>query len=248
MVERRSRLAQLSLQGSSYLFILINESDHQTAVQGPLDENAEKFGDNAGLTARLVRANRNSRQFHFDELFEKPWPSAVKDQMEKERAPFLVIIEGVDFDDFDPRNHAWRIVWISNAKTPQNSIPHFFDAIQQAITHEESPIEFLDRVADPQTGASLYGSISSFARPQAIALRQGPGRPGLMDPGYGVRDWIEDQWQQGNLRDHSRGWQKRVAVHLKREKPNLPWDEKSVVDRLRREGVFTEIIARQSGN
>ncbi len=245
MTEHVSTLAQLHLRGSNFLVIVANESGHSTEIQSKLDKNANLFGNEVGIAARLVRATSRAHINVSRELLEKPWPPEVLNRMRREEDPYLVFITDVDFDEFNPGSHDWRILWLGNARTPGNSIPRFFGILQQAISNGETPFTLLDRVSDEQTGASVYGSITSPHRLQAAALERGPGRPGIMDPGYGIREWIDEQAHQGNLQDRSRGWRIRLVDRLIQEKPNLPGNRKSVRDAITRAGLFAELQNKQ---
>lgn len=46
-------------------------------------------------------------------MLAKPWPTEISKRMEDVSEPVMLVIEN-DFAKFDPREHRWAIVWLSD--------------------------------------------------------------------------------------------------------------------------------------
>ncbi len=135
-MEKVSSLSHLALRRSQYIFLLVGESHQKDTLQKALDASFEAFGDEGGQPIRAVRATRGHHRDIYAELQAKRWPKEIKSRIRSERQPILVIINS-DFKLFDPQDDDWRIVWLGDARTPGNSIPHLLRAFTRAIEYDE---------------------------------------------------------------------------------------------------------------
>lgn len=242
MTEHISSLKGLTLRASKYIFVLTNEHDEQSEIQRGLDKFAGKFGDSIGLSGRMIRATSHASSSNFGDLVKKNWPASIIAQMHSNQAPFLVMIKS-DFDNFDPMESDWRIVWFANAKSPRTSLGNFFDALEASIETEDGIFGFLDQIRDQSSGRSVYGATSSPHLLDADASRRKAGRPGIFDPEYGVDSWIQDHINNESFKPYGRGWKTQVAKKLLKDKPELRGavsSAKYVRDALKRKGIFNK--------
>ncbi|HBC08315.1 MAG TPA: hypothetical protein DC046_12155 [Rhodospirillaceae bacterium] len=242
MTELVSTFQNVSLRGSDYTLFLTNERQDDTDLQKRLDRHFFDFGDQAGLPVRAVRARRVASAETFAEVREKEWPAPVRHLLTTTEHPFLIVVKN-DFAAFDPRADDWRILWFTGARSPRNSIPALFNALQASLNRQEDILAFFDRIAadNPRT---IYGDISSPARPQVHVNKRRAGRPGIMDPEFEVQEWVMEGLANGQMGDFSRGWQGRLVDALLAAKPGIREHfprKKSVTDALRRAGIFQSI-------
>ena len=249
MGEQVSSLVNVTLRGAEYIFLLVNESDHMSAIQTALRRNVRQFGANVGLTGRVVQAHEQASRQVYEDILGKPWPPQIADHMGGEDQPFLIMIR-TDFEAFNPAEDDWRILWFSTTRSPRDRIPRFFGAVERSVEAGRDLFTFLDGIRNPITQESIYGRISS---PDAVAVpeeaRRG-GRPGVLDPEHGVRARIDRMIEEGRITDFSHGWKLRLAHYLYNLSRDLDLvcTPKSLNDALRRAGIYDEIEERLNQN
>jgi len=248
MTDKVSTLNTVELRGSEYIFLHVSKDDQHTDLQRILIKYIDSFGSKVGGAARAVLPTENTSKIHFDQVSEKNWQEPIEDLMQKNDAPFLLIFNK-NFDEFDPRNDNWRIVWFLTAKDPRKSIPEFFGVFRETIKDKGDIFEYLDDVVNDATGASYYGSISSPTRLDPTLKKRGKGHPGILAPEFGVKAWIEEKVESRSFTDFSHGWKTRLAEQLMAEIPDIATvvgTAKGTADALRRAGIFEKIV--QSSN
>jgi hypothetical protein len=244
-----STLDQLTLRGSTYIFILVREKNQKVELQKALDRCFEEFGREGGLAVRAVRATEKARDIIHDQLKEKHWPKKIRQRIRGVGEPFLVIIRS-DFDEFRPDEDDWRIIWLGEAKNPRERIPRLLDRFEMGVKGSLNPFDWLDSVSSV-IGLSPYGGVSS---PHTLAPAQRDkkvGRPGIFDLEYGanetineiVRDWTKSDAEIPRL---NHGWRMEFVREMLKRNPNLRdnFSEKSVYDRLGKSKNFRNIQRR----
>lgn len=244
-MDKVSTLERLLLRGSTYIFLQVGERDQRDELQRVLKESFDEFGEGP-LAIRAARATRRGRRDILHQVWQKTWSDQICHRMINERDPFLMIFMK-DFRDFDPSVDDWRIVWLGDARNPRNSIPRLLDAFTTDTERGRDLFEWLDSVASPVDGQSVYGCISSPHAPHTTKRERRSGRPGMMLPEYGVRDTIERMISNRDIPPMERGWKTEFAAWLKIKNRSLrEFDVKSIADCLRREGIFDEIESRMN--
>ncbi len=232
-----STLDQLTLRGSTYIFILVRERNLKGELQKALDRWFEEFGRKGGLAVRAVRATEESRDAVHLQLRRKLWPEKIHHRIKTEEMPFLVIIKS-DFDEFRPEEDEWRIIWLGEAKNPRERIPNLLDAFDRDIKGGRNLFEWLDSISSG-TGLSPYGSVSS---PNALApanRNKKVGRPGIFDLEYGTTETIDDivrDWTKSDaeIPRFKHGWRTDFVREMRKRNRSLRdnFSEKSVYDNL----------------
>jgi len=191
-----------------------------------------------GIDARIIRATDEGHTAIIDELLLRAWPEATRRLIHDSEKPFLVFIS-VGFDDFDPSQHDWRIIFFEGAKTPRRSLPILFERLQESIDAGNGLFDFLDRAA---SGQSNYGTIIGPDLFDAAVRKREPGRPGVFDPELGVEEWLREQAEPGAINLEDPNWQRDLVGGLMAAKPGLrDLKPKSVLDALRRRGYLNAI-------
>lgn len=244
-----STLDQLTLRGSTYIFILVRERNLKGELQKALDRWFEEFGRKGGLAVRAVRATEESRDAVHLQLRRKLWPKNVRHRIKTEETPFLVIIRS-DFDEFRPEEDEWRIIWLEEAKNPRERIPRLLDAFDRDIKGGRNLFEWLDSISSA-TGLSPYGGISSPHALDPTKRDKKKGRPGIFDLEYGatetidaiVRDWTNSDTEVSSMKH---GWKMKFTREMRKRNRSLrdSFGEKSVYGRLMRSKKFENIERR----
>jgi len=244
-----STLDQLTLRGSTYIFILVRERNLKGELQKALDRWFEEFGRKGGLAVRAVRATEESRDAVHFQLRRKPWPEKIRHRIKTEEMPFLVIIKS-DFDEFRPEEDDWRIIWLGEAKNPRERIPNLLYAFDRDIKGGRNLFEWLDSISSA-TGLSPYGGISSPHALDPTKRDKKIGRPGVFDLEYGatetidaiVRDWTNSDAEIPRLKH---GWKMEFAREMRKRNRSLKdnFNEKSVYNRLMKSKKFRSIQQR----
>ncbi len=244
-----STLDQLTLRGSTYIFILVRERNLKGELQKALDRWFDEFGRKGGLAVRAVRATEESRDAVHLQLRPKRWPEKIRHRIKTEEMPFLVIIKS-DFDEFRPEEDEWRIIWLGEAKNPRERIPNLLDAFDRDIKGGRNLFEWLDSISSG-SGLSPYGGVSSPHTLASAKRDKKVGRPGIFDLEYGatetidaiVRDWTNSDAEVPRLKH---GWRTDFVREMRRTNQSLrdSFGEKSVYDRLMKSKEFENIERR----
>ncbi|MDA0703970.1 MAG: hypothetical protein O3A96_12160 [Proteobacteria bacterium] len=234
MTEYLSTLRGLTLRESGYILILALEDQTWTELRRALHSHATKFGNLVGIGARIIRATDHGHTTIIDDLLAKTWPEATRRLIHETDRPFLVII-GADFDDFDPAQHDWRVIFFAGARSPRKSIPRLFERFLDQVRLPGDLFAFLDRTY-------VYGTVVGPETTDPAVTRRSPGRPSIFDPEHGVEDWIREQLQEGRINPQDTNWRNQLVTSLLAAKPSLrTYNTKSVRDALRLKGFFAAI-------
>ena len=244
-----STLDQLTLRGSTYIFILVRERNLKGELQKALDRWFEAFGRKGGVAVRAVRATEEIRETFHLHLRRKLWPEETRHRIKTEELPFLVIIKS-DFDEFRPEEDEWRIVWLGEAKNPKERIPTLLDAFDRDIKGGRNLFEWLDDISSA-TGLSPYGGVSSPHTLASAKRDKKVGRPGIFDLEYGATETIDDivrDWTKSDVEipRFKHGWRTDLVREMRKRNRSLRdnFSEKAVFDRLIKSKKFRSIKQR----
>ena len=145
MTEKVSTLQHLMIGGGEYIFLIANESDPSTEIQDAVTKAFEALGRSVRIKGKTVRSTLVGRNDTFEELTSKSWPISIRQRMEEEEEPFLVILK-TDFRAFDPKQHDWRIIWFSNVRSPKNSIKKLCGVFKRRLERDQDLFQFLDSI------------------------------------------------------------------------------------------------------
>jgi hypothetical protein len=241
-----STLQNVSLGGSDYIFILAGESGQTVKLQRAINQSAKQFGSDAGIKARVVRAFEHKREVTFSELRAKAWPEPIKALMESEQEPFLVIIK-VDFDEFNPAQDGWRIIWLGEGRSPKDNIPAMFNAFDMGLKSGSDIYAYLDNFLSSGSGPAPFGSISSPSHPvPKTAEKKGVGREGICDQEFGLWDTLDRLIAEQRIPTIMHGWKTQLVDLVLAETPLLAakFKKESIRVAFAREGVFTRVEQR----
>jgi hypothetical protein len=243
MSEMVSSLYSVTLGGGHYIIIVVNESNYATKIQKLLLQQAQIFGEQAGVKAKIVRSYPRASERTFQQVKKKQWPAEVRDRIDADEEPFLIFIKS-NFREFDPAHDEWFILWLSKQRAAEKTIPSFFHKVDGELKRSADFFEFLR--------TKLDGSDREFP-PGCLSTRDHPGAP--PKPRRRGRDKIHDEKPevtikrlvgliaQFKIEPGERGWKIELARREKQEaKPSFT--PKSISDDLTKTGIFKEILKR----
>jgi hypothetical protein len=130
-----------------YAFILASWNDYSDAVRDELNRHAEAFGADLGGTGVFVRAYPQRMYQTANELRSKAWPDEIAERLDAEAEPIILIIDQ-DFESFDPRIHAYAVIWLSDYHTDPSAIRPLLQMLARKTKQGEDLILYLRDVAE----------------------------------------------------------------------------------------------------
>ena len=127
-----STFLDTQLGKGKYLFFLIMWLDFESDITKALNDNWEKFGEAIGTDRLAIRPFSKSNDKTYDEVQKKEWLAEIAARMSKEQDPYMLIINTA-FEEFDPKEHVWSIVWFSDFQKSPEVIYRLFGAFARKI-------------------------------------------------------------------------------------------------------------------
>ncbi len=171
-----------------YLFFVTNLNDYSSTISRSLEDNLEIFGSDLALKGKVIEAYSRAKWETFKEITDKEsWPEKVKGRFEREQFPFMLVINK-DFQEFNPNEHHWSVIWFSDFRDDPDSIPIIFSNLVRKIKQNINLFEYL-------SGLSRDAKTKDFSEYFEIK----PGIFGvsvdvkaiLLDIGKAIRDRID---------------------------------------------------------
>ena len=144
-----STFLDVELGKGKYLFFLIALSDYESAIREQLDKQWLPFGADLGVDGTAIKAYDQKMKSTWDEIQQKKWPDAIRERMESEQDPYMLIIDK-KFEEFNPIEHRWSIVWFSDFMSKPESIYRFFGSLAKKVRAGEDIFEWTAGVAKKQ--------------------------------------------------------------------------------------------------
>jgi hypothetical protein len=96
--------------------LLVAWNDYADSVRDELNRQADAFGLDLGPAGVLVQAFPQ-RMFEIGkEVVEKAWPVEIAERFASDQEPMILVFDR-DWETFDPREHAYAIIWVSDFST-----------------------------------------------------------------------------------------------------------------------------------
>jgi hypothetical protein len=104
-----------------YTFLLVFSNTYHDAVRLEFDRQAEAFAADLHGQGALVKSFSQRIHDTVNEVLAKPWPPDLGERMEEDPDPFIVVIDRA-FRDFDPREHPYAVIWLSDFQADPESV------------------------------------------------------------------------------------------------------------------------------
>ena len=131
-----STFLDIDLGKGKYLFFLITMSDFESKLTEELDKQWPIFGEALGVNGTAIRSFSKKTNQTYDEVFQKPWPLGIAARMLKEQDPYMLITD-TPFEEFDPNNHNWSIIWFSDFFKKSDLIYRVFGILAKKVADGE---------------------------------------------------------------------------------------------------------------
>ena len=138
-----------------YLFFVTNWNDYSSTISKSLEDNLETFAADIGLRGKVIEAYSHAKSSTFQEVMAKDgWPPEVRERFDIENFPFMLIIS-TNFQEFNPHQHTWSIIWFSDFLDDPNSIPVIFCNLYKKIMQDTSLFDYLVGLAQDNKSSAF---------------------------------------------------------------------------------------------
>ncbi|MXS81235.1 hypothetical protein ABF86_11060 [Nitrosomonas sp. GH22] len=104
--EQVSTFLPIEIGNKSYLFFVVTWNDYVTQVGEALDKQFAAFGEDLGLTGKVVKSYKSAARTSFSEVMEKTWPDEIRERFNAEQESFMLVIDK-SFNEFNPESNQW---------------------------------------------------------------------------------------------------------------------------------------------
>jgi hypothetical protein len=145
-------------------FILVVFSDYASRIRDEFEKQSMAFAADLRLDGLYVQAFAQHQASAAEEVAAKPWPPEISERMFSDADPALVVIEN-DFAAFDPREHRWTIIWLSDFIAGQEEIDvrPFLKMLASTARRGEDVIGELHERAERDERRERTGRLGRFA-------------------------------------------------------------------------------------
>jgi hypothetical protein len=145
-----------------FAYFLVASDNYDNEVRLELERQVSAFAEDMGGLGLLIQAFPSARRDIAEEVFAKTWPAEIQRQLEREAEPIILVIES-DFDEFDPREHRWAIIWLSDFEGTSRNVQPMLKTLSSKTRRGEDVIAYLNDVADREERHERRGRIVRFA-------------------------------------------------------------------------------------
>jgi hypothetical protein len=151
---RVSTLLNVGPRGGRYVFLLVEWNDYADRVRDELNRQAAAFGMDLGPAGVWVEAYPQRMYDIAKEVVDKAWPAEIADRFESDQEPIIVIFDR-DWESFDPREHPYAIIWVSDLSTDPTAVRPLLQQLAWRTRRGEDVIAYLRDVAEREQQAAI---------------------------------------------------------------------------------------------
>ena len=239
MTAIKSSLKGIQLEGADLLFIIVNESQFGGSPTYELKSVLPVFSETLGPKVKIVMGHPGSGDELILDVKSKAWPSHIEQVLAEDSSPILLILEK-SFDDFEPSSDDWYIVRFGEARKPETSIPHFFDALSRGIKRSQPLSTYLNNMREGETGLARFGQVIFSSDP---SLAKTARSNNCLDPSWKLVQTIIEIAEEKELvsTDGKIGYLVREAIDRLHKLNGFDFGEGGVKNALRANGVRNQI-------
>ena len=149
MSEIVSSFLDVQLGKQKYLFFLITWAEYVTTLSKELDDQWKAFGADLGPNGKDIQAYQRHAKDNFENVMAKGWPEDIQNRFANEQDPFILVIDR-DFAIFNPGEHPWAIIWMSDFFKEPGTIYRLFGSLARRVDRGQDIFEYLQSVARKQ--------------------------------------------------------------------------------------------------
>jgi hypothetical protein len=131
---------RVKIQDYEYLLFVVFWNELETPLTKQLRDQAISLGAAIEERGFVVVAFEKASYETAEQVTAKPWPAEVKQRFGVEQDPFMLIINK-DFQEFDPRQHPWTIVWFSEHRDHPDQVYKVLSRIVRIVRSGSSLFE-----------------------------------------------------------------------------------------------------------
>ena len=113
MTALMSTFESVRIQDYQYLIFFVFWSDLESEFTRRLREQGISFGAEIEEKGFVVLSHGKTSFETAEQVRLKKWPEEVRKRLQADMQPFILIIDE-DFKDFEPKEHHWVIIWLSD--------------------------------------------------------------------------------------------------------------------------------------
>lgn len=164
---RVSTLLSVGPRGGRYVFLLVAWNDYADSVRDELNRQAGAFGLDLGPAGVFVEAYPQ-RMFEIGkEVLDKAWPDEISERFVTDQEPIILIFDR-DWKIFDPCEHAYAIIWVSDFSTDPAAVRPLLQQLAWRTRRGDDVIAYLHDVAEREHRAAMLDrteqSVGMLAR------------------------------------------------------------------------------------
>jgi hypothetical protein len=150
-----------------YTFLLVVWNDYTDAVRDEINRQAEAFGADLGAEGLFVQPYSQRMYETAGEVLAKPWPDDIRRRLEDDADPVLLVLDH-PFATFDPREHGFGIIWLSEYHGDPQEIRPVLQTLARRTKRGEDVIAYLAQAAERRQRDAL---AEAAAAPVGVAAR-----------------------------------------------------------------------------
>ncbi|MFN0145950.1 MAG: hypothetical protein ACKVT1_05525 [Dehalococcoidia bacterium] len=128
-----------------YTFLLVVWNDYADPVRDELNRQADAFGADLGRAGQFVQSYDQRMYETSAEVLAKPWPEDIAARFANDAEPIILAIDR-DFATFNPKEHPYAIIWLSDYKNP-NEVRALLITLSRLVRAGEDLVGHLHDVA-----------------------------------------------------------------------------------------------------
>jgi len=143
MSEQVSTFIPVDIGQKKYLFFVVSKNDYSTKIKDELEKQFNAFGEDLGPDAKVVKSYKGSVRSSYEEIRQKSWTEEIRKRIDAEIDPFMLIVNK-NFNEFDPEQDSWSVIWFSNFYEKPDSMYKLFGVLANKLRNREDIFEYME--------------------------------------------------------------------------------------------------------
>jgi hypothetical protein len=162
MSYRVSSLLNVSPVGGRYVFLLVEWNDFAHGVKEELHRQPDAFGQTMRSKGMFVRAFERSTDAIVEQVMDKQWPAEITGRLATDQEPIILIFDR-DWEGFDPREHPYGIIWVSDFQGEPASVQPLLQQLATQTAKGDDIIAYLHQVARKERRTKVFDGVERGA-------------------------------------------------------------------------------------
>jgi hypothetical protein len=123
---------------------------------------ADAFGQAMRANGMFIRAFERSKDAIAEQVMDKPWPAEITERFMTDKEPIILIFDH-DWEDFDPGEHPYGIIWLSNFQDDPAAVRPLLSELAMRTARGDDVIAYLRDVAEKEQRADALAGVERGA-------------------------------------------------------------------------------------